>query len=50
MKRFQKITLNIIQPSHISLMLAAKPICTAHNYKVTNSVATLWKEPDDCCW
>ena len=31
--------------SHIPYV-STKSICTAHNYKVTNSVATLWKEPD----
>ena len=45
MKRFQKITLNIIQPSHISLMLAQNQF-VMHISIVTNSVATLWKEPD----
>ena len=35
--------------SHIPYV-STKSICTAHKYKVTNSVATLWKEPDDCCW
>ena len=45
MKGFQKITLNIMQPSHISLMLAQNQF-VLHISIVTNSVATLWKEPD----
>ena len=37
-----------IAKSHIPYV-STKSICIAHNYKVTNSVATLFKEPDDCC-
>ena len=47
-KKFKKLQLIIIQPSHISLMLAAILICTVHKCNVTNSGLTLWKEPEDC--